>query len=207
MPDTLTNVVTSSFLGRSYSMDQSVTGENVFGSSPNVTPAVGGATLTTRTDANTGELTFAAAHGITTGAKLVLFWTIDGVNYHQRGVVAGTVAGLVVPIDSGVGDDLPPLNTEDIAVKVIQEEGTTAVVGANVVGLTVRAPNYFTVVVFRTSGGTEIAAVVLEAGESYTWSSASGVTNPVTGQTVGKISFAHADTAGTQETPAYGLYN
>lgn len=206
MPDTMNVQVTSSFLGRSYNDDQSVTGDNVFGSSPTVTPAQS-FTLTTRTDANTGELTFASAgHGITDAQKLDLYWTVAGVNYHRRNMTVGSVAGAVVPIDGGSGDDLPAADTTIVA-KVPQEEGTTAVVGANVVGLTVKAPSYRSIVVFRTSAGAEILAVVLAAGDSYTWNSNSGVTNPVTGQTIAKISFSHADTSNSQETSAYGLYN
>lgn len=206
MPDTMNVQVTASLLGRSYNDDQSVTGENVAGSSPNVTPAKS-YTLTLRTDNDTGELTFAdATHGVITGDKIDLYWTVGGVEGTRRNMTVGTVAGAVVPIDGGSGDNLPALSSTVVA-KVPQVEGTVAIVGANVVGITVKAPSYKTQVVFRTSAGAEILAVILAAGDSYTWNSNSGVTNPVTGQTVAKISFSHADTSGTQETPAYLLYN
>ena len=68
--------------------------------------------LTLRTDDNTGTITMNdAGHGITTGAKVDVYWA-GGVQYN---VTVGTVSGASVPIDLGSGDDLP---SEDTAVVV-----------------------------------------------------------------------------------------
>ena len=68
--------------------------------------------LTTRTDNNTGTITMSdPSHGITTGASIDLYWD-GGVQYK---VTVGTVVGTAVPIDLGLGDNLP---VEDTAVVV-----------------------------------------------------------------------------------------
>ena len=78
--------------------------------------------LTTRTDANTGTLTMAASHGITTGARLDIFWTEAGVKGARYGVTVGTVSVNSVPIDLGAGDDLPTNLTAVTAFVPIEEE-------------------------------------------------------------------------------------
>ena len=64
-------------------------------------------TVSTKSDANTGELTLGTGHGITDGMIVDVHWRIAGVNYCQRKCTVGTVATNVVPIDNGVGDNLP----------------------------------------------------------------------------------------------------
>ena len=66
-------------------------------------------TLTTRTDANTGTLTMAAAHGIATADVVAINWS-EG---DRSNVPVGTVAGNSVPISSGssFGDVLPLVTT------------------------------------------------------------------------------------------------
>lgn len=68
-------------------------------------------TLTTRTDNNTGVLTLEAGHGIATGNTICIYWTVAGVNGHQRRSTVGTVSVNSVPIDLGVGDNLPIATT------------------------------------------------------------------------------------------------
>lgn len=87
-------------------------------------PATAGVTksgsLTTRTDDDTGTLTMAGGHGITTGQSLILLW--EG---GSRTVNAGTVAGNSVPIDGGVGTILPDAAT---AVSAVLSAGITEAV-------------------------------------------------------------------------------
>ena len=71
-------------------------------------------TLSTRTDDETGTLTLADGHGISTSQVIDLYW--DGGS--RRNITVGTVAGNSVPIgadNSGDGDDLPTENTEIVA--------------------------------------------------------------------------------------------
>lgn len=77
-------------------------------------PAGKAGQLTTRTDDETGTLTMASGHGITTGAIIDLYW--DGGS--RRTNLVGTVAGLSVPINAaaqGVGDVLPANLTNIVA--------------------------------------------------------------------------------------------
>lgn len=73
--------------------------------------------LTTRTDNETGTLTMDTGHGITTGARLDLYWADGdgaGTPGSRRGITVGTVSGNTVPIgadNSGSGDNLPLVNT------------------------------------------------------------------------------------------------
>ena len=73
--------------------------------------------LTTRTDDNTGTLTMAGGHGITTGQSIIVLW--DG---GSRTVSAGTVAGNSVAIDGGAGQVLPDAATD---VRVVLTAGIT----------------------------------------------------------------------------------
>lgn len=80
-------------------------------------PVGAAGTLTTRTDADTGEITAAdAGHGIETGNIVDVHWP-GGVQY---GVTVGTVDGTAIPIDSGSGDDLPAENDPVVVSKQVQ---------------------------------------------------------------------------------------
>lgn len=70
-------------------------------------PAAKAGTLSTRTDADEGELTLAAGHGVVAGNLLDVYW--DGGRRYN--VLAGVVAGNDVPISGGAGDDLPAQDT------------------------------------------------------------------------------------------------
>lgn len=202
MPDTISAFVTSSLNGRTFSTDLTVSGENIGGSTPSVTPAKAGA-LTTRTDNDTGTVTMAdSGHGIVTADKVDVYWA-GGM---RRNMTVGTVSGTSVPIDAGSGDNLP-IATTAVTLKVPQTEGAHAVAGANVVGIVAKATSYRGQIVIRQSDGTEILHIPLPAGGSYTWSLTSGLANPVTGVTIGKATFSHENTTDSQEMPFYFLYN
>lgn len=88
--------------------------------------------LTTRTDAETGTLTMDSGHGITTGARLDLYWLDDedtsAVAGSRRGITVGTVSGVTVPIgadNAGEGDDLPPVNTPITAMVPHEKDDVT----------------------------------------------------------------------------------
>lgn len=86
--------------------------EEVFGQKPAgfeiEIPAAKAGLLTTRTDDDTGTLTMDPGHGITTGAKLDVYWTnADGTRGSRVDMTVGTVSGNTVPIDLGTGDNLP----------------------------------------------------------------------------------------------------
>lgn len=201
MPDTIQTSVTATINGRTYSTDWSISGENVGGSSPTVTAAKAG-TLSARTDNDTGTITGPSGHGVVDGDKLDVYWT----GGHRRNMTVGTVSGTSIPIDGGSGDNLPAA-ASSLTFKVPQTEGEWAVTGANVKAIAAKATTYRGVVVVRQSNGTEIAAFVIPAGESYVWSADSGITNPVTGATIAKATFSHEGADAGQEMPLVFLYD
>ena len=71
-------------------------------------------TLSTRTDNETGTLTLAGGHGITTAQVIDLYWSGGS----RQAITVGTVSVNSVPIgadDSGVGDNLPIATTAIVA--------------------------------------------------------------------------------------------
>jgi hypothetical protein len=179
-------------MGRTFSRSLTTSADQGGVSEPSV-PAAKDGTLTTRTDDNTGVVTCSTGHGITNG-KVDVYW--DG---GARRNMDATVATNAITCDGGAGDNLPVLNTAVTIQKVNTE--TVEIVGDDVVAFGVQSPTYPATVVFRQSDGTEIFAVELDAGESYCWSDQSAETNPLAGQTVGKITTTISSTAGA--APVY----
>lgn len=86
------------------------------GSRSVVLPVGAAGSLTTRTDADTGEITADdAGHGIETGDIVDIYWD-GGVQY---GATVGTVSGTAIPIDAGSGDDLPAADTDIVVSKQV----------------------------------------------------------------------------------------
>lgn len=187
---TLTANLTANGYGRTATENQSVTSDNGWDIGPvNVNAAVAG-TLSAKTDANTGTVTLGAGHGIVDGDKVDIYWTGGSSRYST----VGTVAGNDVPIDLGVGDALPAVGTA-VTVCKVRDEGGQAIVHSNIVGVLLSAGQYATTFVFRTSANAELLAVVLPAGQSFIWTTESGITNPFSAGTVAKVSMSHAGTA------------
>lgn len=154
--------------------------------------------LTTRTDANTGTLTMAASHGITTGQRLDLYWNISGTKGHRRGMTVGTVSVNEVPIDGGAGDDLPA--DESAITACVPSEEEFLVTGNNVQFIAAKSSRRG-IIVFADASSVELAAVTTDlegsTGGGYQWYTGNGVTNPLSGDTVTKVFFSNGDSAGT----------
>lgn len=162
-------------------------------------PAAKSGTLTTRTDANTGTLTMSSGHGITTGAKISLFWS----GGQRRNVTVGTVATNSVPIDLGDGDDLPAASTAITAM--VPTELAFPVVGDNITALGATCATQG-VVQFMDGSDAELLAYTFTdatAGGGYPWVDGCGVTNPLAGGTVVNVWFSHADSASARVLKAY----
>lgn len=138
--------------------------------------------LTTRTDANTGTLTMDTGHGIATGNRIDIHWLdpTTGAAKCQYKVTVGTVATNSVPIDLGVGDDLPTAATSVTAFVVTGtdidyffEETNLSVLACG--GSSGRAK----VVLEKADGTVVFNATVGVGGSGYTWTLASGASNPV----------------------------
>ena len=137
--------------------------DNVSDYGPITLPVGKTGTLSTRTDANTGELTLTGGHGIVTGQIIDLYWP-GGRRYN---VVVGTVSTNVVPIDLGSGNDLPLAAAAIVATPQVQIN--TAIDGDNLSVLAIKA-GYVSLastavghISFFDAADDEIAAVDLDA--------------------------------------------
>lgn len=184
----LTCVKQFSVAGKSYVHQETLSSDAVEALEASIPIAVTGE-LTTRTDANTGTLTMdSASHGITTGAKIDLYWT----GGQRRYMTVGTVSGTSVPIDLGSGTDLPVATTEVIAAVV--QVFTVSIAGDDVLSLLATADFTRCQIVLNSTGPVEELAIHLNASEAYDWLSTSTVANPITGDAITEIHITIADT-------------
>lgn len=156
-------------------------------------------TLTTRTDNNTGTLTMAGGHGITDGQIIDIYWS-GGV---QRTVTVGTVSTNSVPIDGGIGDNLPIATTAITAV--VQKAINLAIDGDNAdiiaivletVDKTLRtAAN----VQFLDAAADVIAEIDLVTNVPQVWDIEGGSANPFAGDPITNLKASQASTS-TSET-------
>lgn len=155
-------------------------------------------TLSTRTDANTGTLTMSAGHGITTGQVIDIYWA-GGVQY---GVTVGTVATNSVPIDSGIGDDLPLATTAITAV--VQKAINLSIDGDNAdilaVVLETVDKNLRTAghIQFRDSSNAQIAEIDLVANIPQVWDIEGGSANPFTGNPITNMRVSQGNSTSTE---------
>lgn len=159
--------------------------------------------LTTRTDADTGEITMSSAeHTITTGATVDIYWD-GGVQY---GATVGTVSGTAVPIDTGSGDDLPDADT-DVTV-VVQSSANITIDGDETKFLSIELRTNDTSlrtaghVQFVDSSGAEIAEIDLVTNVPQVWDIEGGSANPFTGNI---ITAAKLSQGGTDSAETYGI--
>lgn len=162
------------------------------------TPSVAGAksgTLTTRTDDNTGTFTMASGHGFSTSDKVDVFWSGG-----SRRQMDATVTGDSVVLDGGSGDVLPAATTAITAMTPTSV--SMAFTGNDIEALAASCPlNVSGWVVFKASGGSDIAVFRIPAGEvSKVWASGLGITNPLASATVATVEFSHDQGSATTMT-------
>lgn len=154
--------------------------------------------LTTRTSDTVGELTMDPSHGITTGARLDIFWDVGGVKGARYGVTVGTVATNAVPFSLGAGDNLP-VDESDITAFVPDEE--ELLFTGNNAKFAFAKSNKRGIIVFTTSADAVVKAVVTElegdSGGGWVWDEDNGVTNPFAASSVAKVFFSNGDSSGT----------
>lgn len=112
MPKTMDLAIAGTRYGRTTTSRVTVSADKDGGVSKTLAAAKTGS-LTTRTDNDTGELTMAGGHGISTGNKLDVYWVdpTTGAMKSRVNMTVGTVATNQVPIDGGTGDVLPVATT------------------------------------------------------------------------------------------------
>lgn len=166
-------------------------------------------TLATRTDANTGNLTMTAGHGITTGQIIDIYWD-GGVQY---AVTVGTVATNDVPIDLGVGDDLP---AQDTAITAVVQATANLYIDADNAGLiaielktldrTLRTAGH---IEFYDVDDNLIAELDLVTNIPQVYDIEGGATNPFTGAPITylKLSQGGSSTTETYTLQIIGVYD
>lgn len=181
-----------SIAGKSFSHAQTISTDELANSLEAEIPVALAGVLTVRTDANTGSLTMdSVSHGLIATNKIDLYWdNADGTSGQRRNVTVGVVAGAVVAIDLGAGDDLP------IATTVIQaalvQVYTVSIIGddiATLLGTVDFAKG--TIVLLDTGGTVECLYMEIIAGGSYDWLGAG--TNPIATKTIDTIHMTHND--------------
>lgn len=155
-------------------------------------------TLTTRTNDNTGTLTMAASHGITTGQIIDVYWS-GGVRY---GMTVGTVATNEVPIDGGSGDVLPADETaitasvqQSINLAIDGDETDILAVCVETIDKTIRTAAH---VQFRDAANDEIAEIDLVTNVPQVWDIAGGSANPFTGDPITNLKVTQANVTTTE---------
>ncbi|WP_020472480.1 hypothetical protein [Zavarzinella formosa] len=173
--------------GRTYNASTTILSDNMAVSEKSVAGAKTG-TLTTRTDANTGTLTMDAGHGITTGARLDLYWATGS----RLGMTVGTVSVNSVPIDLGSGDDLPVASPPTAITAKVPEVEELLVTGDNVQSISVYSAVRGKIVIAES--GADALAKELPGTGGWNWFTGNGQSNPLAGKAVAKVLFSHGET-------------
>jgi hypothetical protein len=149
-------------------------------------------TLTTRTDANTGTVTLAGGHGITTGDKVDIYWA-GGVQYN---VTVGTVATNSMPFDLGIGDNLPIATTAVVVSKRVEVSSDIDGDVLAILGMKLQYTNPSDTslghIDFHDAAGDEIVERDLVANLVQVFDIASGAANPFTGDPIVKCFVSNA---------------
>lgn len=147
-------------------------------------------TLSTRTDDNTGILTVASGHGITTSDLVTVFWN-GGL---RSGMTVTGTTSTTISIDAGAGDNLPTAST--VITVSIQSSNSAVIDGDSLVTYIATCTNRVHVNFVDGSSGS-IVAYDIPAGEGRYFATGMGLTNALAGETVEtiKVSNGSASTA------------
>lgn len=182
--------------GKSFSGNRTINGDSAVLKDPGSVAAAKAGQLTTRTDNDTGTLTMSSGHGITTGARLDIFWEEAGVKGSRYGVTVGTVATNSVPIDAGAGDNLPTNLTNITAMVPLEFEITVS--SDEIVGACCYAGAQANFVFTDGSDAVQAVFQVDAAGDAAGWDTGEGTTSPFDSTTIVKLYMSHGGAAAAQ---------
>lgn len=148
-------------------------------------PAGIAGTLSTRTDANTGILTVASGHGITSSDTIMVSWE-GGV---QRVVDVTATTSTTISIDLGVGDDLPVATTAVVVSKTVVS--AIAVTTLKALAVKNKSRIYFD---FKSGASATLKAQDTPAGQGYFWLSGMGYSDPTGGTAIASVSLNNLST-------------
>jgi hypothetical protein len=150
--------------------------------------------LTTRTDANTGIVTVASGHGITT-SDTVDIYDANGALI-RKDVDVTAVSSTTISIDLGSGSDLPVVSTPVIVGK--QVPFSPLIDGDKIQGIAINLEvpgGTKGRVDFVDAGPASVAELTLTAGRPIIADVAGGQANPLTGNPIVTAVVSHAGTA------------
>ena len=159
------------------------------------------ATLTTRTDNDTGVLTVASGHGITTSDKVDFYWTdSSGVLFKRIGCTVTATGATTVTIDAGTGDNLPLVNSTG-TVQIPVELDLPTIDGDDLKAIGFDPGQYGGTVVVVDDGPGETVLPTTGTDMVYVWDGTG--TNPLAGKTITGVK---ASQAGTSAVTVFGAF-
>ena len=132
-----------------------------------------------KTDANTGDVTLEAGHGLSNDDTVDVYWD-GGVRYGMDAQVATNV----ITLDGGSGDDLPDNDTDMVVTEQVQ---ITADFDGDDVQLIEVGCGQRCHLDFQDSASASLAAVDVAAGEKWGWAASQAIANPLTGNATADI--------------------
>ncbi len=199
-------IKTASALGKTFSFQRDLSSDGAIMKDPSLAAAKTG-TLTTRTSDTAGTLTMSSGHGITDGQVIDIYWSTGQVT----SATVGTVATNSVPFTGATGPVLPAAAT---AVTVmVQQSEAFSFLDANLAGLFVGAGGAACSATFKTSGGTIVGTVRVNAAASgstnnkdYIWDDGDGSDIPVSDD-VATVHLTHGDSAAAHRVNVVAMVN
>lgn len=160
-------------------------------------PAAKAGNLSTRTDNDTGVITLTSnpSVAIATGDIVDVYWS-GGT---RRSMTVGTVSGggLTVPIDGGVGDNLPVATT--LVTVMTQQEREIRFDGDDLQVLLGTGEAKCTIILTGDDDVEDFSILLPNANQVYEWFAGSGVTNPVAGDAITKCYVTHGDSTAARK--------
>jgi hypothetical protein len=207
MANTLTISQSYSLNGRTYTNAATVTADGLLSKIVTAAAAKTG-TLTTRTSDSEGELTMAVSHGITTGARLDLYWTGGS----RRGITVGTVSVNQVPLTTatGTGDVLPADETAITAAVPVEE--SFAITGNDMTVLLCYGDQRASVSLCGADDAEDYGLEVgssSNTGRSFLWyaEDPNAPANPISGDTVTKVFISCGSSSSSAEVRVEALFS
>lgn len=191
--------VGAGIIGKQFRKNRTVTAAGHVVKDPTLAAAFNGS-LSTRSSNTAGTLTMADGHGITTGARIDIYWS-GGAAY---GATVGTVSVDSVPFTGAAGTNLPVQGTVITAIVPTKEafDAPHATLQALIAGCVV--PAY---AVFLDSGDAVVAAEYISATQDYLWDVGGLGSNPFGSTDVASVYLSHSDANSSQQVNAIALSN
>lgn len=197
--------------GKSFSQQRSVAAEGEIARQKDL-PAAKAATLTTRTDDDTGVITVAAGVGaqFSVGERVDVYWDVGGIKGHRRGMLVSSIAVDAITVGTAVGD-VGAGNIFPAAASVVQLAKSVLAefrVDGDDVAVLAFASDARAIIVLTEADGLEDHFVHLpEVGAAVVWDKNDGTVNPIATKVIARAYMSHNDTASTKAVKVGVAYN